>query len=82
MIALLVYTIVGLITYFFGRVHGKKELGLYGGTLLGCVIARLLLVDVWNMPLANRVVTFFVVGILLMSTAFFSRGKFPSIKKA
>lgn len=78
MIALLIYTIIGLVTYFFGRVHGKKGLGLYGGTLLGFVIARLLLVDIWDMPLTIRIITFFVVGILLMGTAFFGRGKAAS----
>lgn len=80
MIALLIYTLIGLITYFFGRVHGMKGLGVYGGSLLGCVIGRLFIVDIWNMPLANRVVTFFVVGILLMSTAFFGRGKVSTKK--
>lgn len=73
MISLLIYTVIGLITYFFGRVHGMRLLGIYGGILLGLVIARLLLVDIWNMSIASRFVTFFVVGILLMSTAFFGR---------
>ncbi len=81
MVSLLVYTLIGLTAYFFGRVHGRKGLGLYGGTLLGCVIARLLLVDIWNMPLSSRFITFFVIGILLMSTAFFARGKKPASPK-
>ncbi|MSR68074.1 DUF2339 domain-containing protein [Candidatus Peribacteria bacterium] len=75
MISLFVYTLIGLIAYFFGRVHAMKGLGLYGGTLLGLVIARLLLVDVWHMPLSSRFITFFVIGTLLMSTAFFQRRK-------
>ncbi len=73
MTSLLCYTIIGLITYFMGKVRGKRGLGHYGGILLACVIARLLLVDVWEMPLSNRIITFFVVGILLMGTAFYGR---------
>ncbi len=75
MASLLIYTVVGLISYFFGQTHGKKGLGVYGGVVLGAVIARLLLIDVWNMPLAPRFITFFAIGILLMSTAFFRNKK-------
>jgi hypothetical protein len=75
MISLFIYTAVGLVTYFNGRVYGKKALGIYGGVVLGFVIARLLLIDVWNMPLSIRIITFFVIGILLMSTAFFGKKK-------
>jgi len=76
--SLIIFTLIGLITYFFGRTKNKKGLNLYGGSLLGLVVARLLLVDIWDMPLSSRVITFFVVGILLMSTAFFGRGKTSS----
>ena len=75
MVALFVYTVVGLIAHFFGRTHGIKALGVYGGVVLGFVIVRLFLVDVWNMVLAWRIVTFFVIGVLLMSTAFFGKKK-------
>ncbi len=80
MVALLIYTVIGLIAYFYGRANAKKTLGLYGGVLLGCVIGRLLLVDVWQMPISSRFITFFVIGALLMSTAFFGRGKTSSPK--
>ncbi len=73
MISLFVYTLVGLVTYFVGRTKADRGLGIYGGVVLGFVVARLLLVDIWYMPLASRFVTFFVIGALLMSTAFFSR---------
>jgi hypothetical protein len=82
MASLFIYTLVGLAAYFFGRVHDQKGLGRYGGAVLGCVIARLLVVDVWNMPMASRFVTFFVIGILLMSTAFFARKKTHSSKQS
>lgn len=75
MISLLVYTLVGIITYFHGLRSDKKDLKVYGGILLGFVVARLLLVDVWAMEIAGRIITFFIIGVLLISTAFISRRK-------
>jgi hypothetical protein len=46
---------------------------IYGGVLIGVVVGRLLLVEVWDMALAGRIVTFFIIGTLLMSTAFIGR---------
>lgn len=73
MIALVIYTIIGLITYFYGSLNQKNSLRLYGGVIIGFVVGRLLLVDVWRMELAGRIVTFFLVGALLVSTAFFGK---------
>lgn len=78
MLSLLTYTVVGLVTHFLGRVRGSKPLGIYGGIVLGCVIARLFFVDIWKMEISGRIITFCVIGILLMSTAFFSRKSSPS----
>ncbi|MBM2817941.1 MAG: hypothetical protein HW401_531 [Parcubacteria group bacterium] len=75
MISLTTYTIIGLITYLYGLKKEKKGLRIYGGVLLGFVIGRLLLVDVWRMQLAGRTVTFFLIGALLMSTAFLGKRK-------
>ncbi|PIU80864.1 MAG: hypothetical protein COS71_01150 [Candidatus Moranbacteria bacterium CG06_land_8_20_14_3_00_40_12] len=75
MISLVVYTIVGLISYFYGLTNERKSLRLYGGALVGFVVGRLLLVDVWKMELAGRIVTFFLIGTLLVSTAFWGRKK-------
>lgn len=75
MISLVVYTIIGLICYFYGLTNEKKGLRLYGGALVGFVVGRLLLVDVWRMELAGRIVTFFLIGALLVSTAFLGKKK-------
>lgn len=75
MVSLVVYTIIGLVFYFYGLTNEKKGLRLYGGTLIGFVVGRLFLVDVWIMDLAGRVVTFFFIGALLVSTAFLGRKK-------
>lgn len=75
MISLVVYTIIGLIAYFYGLANKRNGLRLYGGALVGFVVGRLLLVDVWKMELAGRIVTFFLIGALLVSTAFLGRKK-------
>jgi uncharacterized membrane protein len=75
MISLFVYTVVGLIAYFYGLARNKKWLRLYGGALVGLVVGRLLVVDVWKMEIAGRIITFFLIGTLLVSTAFLGRRK-------
>lgn len=75
MISLVIYTIIGLIAYFYSLANKKRGLYLYGSALVGFVVGRLLLVDVWKMELAGRIVTFFLIGALLVSTAFLKRKK-------
>jgi hypothetical protein len=61
--ALAIYTIAGVAMI-------PSHLRLIGLILIGGVCARLLLVEVWNMNLAGRIVTFGLVGALLISTSF------------
>jgi len=75
MLSLLVYTLLGLVGYLRGRNRGLLTLTTSGGILLGLVVARLVFVDVWKLELTGRIITFFVIGTLLMSTAFLVRGK-------
>ncbi len=75
MICLTVYTVTGLLTYFYGLAFKKRGLQLYGGVLIGFVVGRLLLVDVWTMELVGRIITFFMIGALLVSTAFLGNKK-------
>lgn len=75
LIALAIYTIIGLAIYIRGRAGEDKSLRIYGSALIVFVVGRLLLVEVWNMNLSGRIVTFFVIGTLLMSTAFIGRKK-------
>jgi len=72
---LVIYTIIGLITYIYGKTNEYKIVILYGGVLLGFVVVRLLFIEVWDMELTGRIITFFLVGALLISTAFLGRKK-------
>lgn len=71
--SLVMYTLFGLFFYLTGRMHDHAEQRTYGAVVLGLVIARLLMVDVWGMELAGKIVTFLLIGTLLISTAFIGR---------
>ena len=73
MASLVVFTVFGLVAYFTGMYGHDMARRTYGVALLSFVVIRLLLVDVWHMELFGRVITFFVIGVLLMSTAFFTK---------
>ncbi len=72
-ISLVLFTIIGLVKYFYGITKGSITLRNYGGILLGVVVLRLIFVEVWDMEKGLRIITFFLIGILLMSTAFISK---------
>lgn len=68
--SLVIYTIIGIITYFRGTFSHKHAMRTFGAFLLGFVVVRLLIIDVWSMPLASRIIVFVLIGILFISTAF------------
>lgn len=72
-ISLVIYTLVGLLTYFYGVMQNREVSKYYGAILLVFVILRLLFVDVWDMELSTRVITFISIGVLFISTAFISK---------
>jgi len=74
-ISLVTYAVLGLTLFVYGRMSGEKISRTAGGMLLGFVVARLFLIDVWNMELTGRIITFFAVGLLLISTAFIGKKK-------
>lgn len=72
-ISLFIYTIVGLVTYFVGLFHENDVLKKYGAAMLILVVLRLVFIDVWRMELVLRVITFVVLGVMFISTAFISK---------
>ena len=75
MLSLFLYSVIGIALYVSGQVSGQALRRSVGGVVVGGVILRLLFVDVWQMALSGRIVTFLVIGALLMSTAFIKRKK-------
>lgn len=73
MLSLIFYTCIGIFLYVSHQDEKKSLARMYGGLTLGFVILRLLTVDIWNMDITGKIVTFFLIGALLMSTAFIGR---------
>lgn len=74
-LSLAVYTVSGIILYTKGLTQKSKVLQFSGQLLMGLVVLRLLLIDVWNLDIVGKIIAFFSVGILLISTAFLKRKK-------
>ena len=73
--ALVVYTIIGVAFYIMGVKDGYKPYRIVGGLLFGIVVLRVLFVEFWDMDIVMRFVTSFVLGALLISTAFIKKNK-------
>jgi len=73
MAALVIYTVLGLAAYFAGLYGNDAARRTYGAALVAFVVLRLVFLDVWNMELFGRVVTFLAIGVILMSTAFLTK---------
>lgn len=71
--ALVIYTVGALILFFIGLGQQSKTLRFMGLGILIAVILRLVFVEVWEMVLVARTITFVVIGILLITTAFFQK---------
>lgn len=81
-VCLVVYTLIGLASYAYGKMNENKGMHYYGGALLAFTVGHLLLIDVWNMAMSGKIITFFLVGALLMGTAFMSKKKNLTIPQA
>jgi uncharacterized membrane protein len=56
--------------YVYGRRHDLPLTRSIGMAILGFVVLRLLLIDIWQLDLAGRIITFFIIGVMFVSTAF------------
>lgn len=70
LVALVLYTILGIYLYTIGRLRSSTALGWFGKGLILFVLARIFLIDLWSLELATRITIAFAVGALLMATAF------------
>lgn len=72
-VSLVIYTLVGVISMFLSYKKGISSLRIGSGILLGGVVLRLFIVEFWEMPISGKVITSFLVGTLLVITAFFNK---------
>ena len=75
--AMVIYSFIGIAAYITGHRREHLPTRHFGAAVLALVIARLVLIDMPDMPVAARVVMFFGVGVLLLATAFvrYRKGK-------
>lgn len=72
-VSLFIYTVAGLYFYFNGVFKSSRHMKMYGTAVLICIIIRLIIIDIWGMDLVLRVITFVVIGLMFISTAFISK---------
>lgn len=68
MVTLSLYTLIGLTAYIQGQIRIMPFLYRFGQIITLAVIGWLLLIEVWDMQLTGRIITFFSIGILLMGS--------------
>ncbi len=79
LLTLILYTLSGIALYVRGGTVGHSESRVLGGGIMMLVTVRLLFVDVWNMGIVGRIITFLTIGILFLVTAFLGRAKKTSL---
>lgn len=70
MVALISYIVLSIAGYAVGSNKSWTYLRYGSGMVIGLVVLRLLLIEVWQMALGWRIITFLVIGALLLSSAF------------
>lgn len=66
----IVWAIMGFALINFGYRKGEKNLPLMGFGLFGLIVIKLYVIDVWEMSSGLRVISFIVLGMLILLTSF------------
>ena len=73
MLALVLFAVAGIYTYFKGQTSRSQVVYRFGQVLTLFVIGRLLLIEVWDMNLGLRIVTFFGIGVVFILAVMINR---------
>lgn len=74
-VALVIYCLFGLSSWVYSVYSHRKALKIISNLLLAGVVFRLIFYEVWLMNLEGRILTFVIIGILLVSTPFLEKRK-------
>lgn len=66
------WTVLALATMLFATRFGSRIVWITGATLLGVVVAKLFLIDLSSVTAIQRIVSFVVVGLLMLVVGYFS----------
>jgi len=64
------WSVLGLLVFLFALLVGERSYRLAGLGLLLVAVAKILLMDVWSLPLADRYPTLIVLGLALVAVSF------------
>lgn len=68
MMTLIIYSVVGFASYITGEKQKRTILHKFGLCVLLFVVGWLLFVEVWNMELTMRIITFFLIGLMFIGS--------------
>ncbi|MFW5908924.1 MAG: DUF2339 domain-containing protein, partial [Desulfosalsimonas sp.] len=68
----IVWTLISLVLMVAATSRGKRQLWILGASLLGIVVAKLFLVDLSEIETLARIISFTVVGILMLVIGYLS----------
>lgn len=66
----IVWAILGFILIYNGFKQNEKNLPVMGFSLFGLIVLKLYAIDVWEMSHEFRIVSFIVLGVLILITSF------------
>lgn len=66
----IIWAVLGFVLIYFGLRKQLKGFPIVGIALFGLIILKLYLVDVWEMSNVFRIISFIVLGILILFTSF------------
>lgn len=69
MIALIFFSIIGGILHALGRMGEKTYLSKFGIGIFVLVLLRLFLVEFWDMDMVSKIITSFLVGVILIGAS-------------
>ena len=74
-ISLVIFTVIGIGLLYFSKQKDSKNWNYVGIVTITGVILRLVFVEIGLMPIEIRILTFIIIGLLLLLTAFITRKK-------
>lgn len=66
----IVWAIIGFTVIYFGFKKNEKNLPIMGFALFGLIVLKLYAIDVWQMSNIFRIISFTILGILILFTSF------------
>jgi uncharacterized membrane protein len=66
----IIWTICAVIFLFTGLKKQLSDFVTFGFALIGLMVGKLYLLDVWRMEKISRIIAFIMLGIILLSSSF------------